>query len=139
MKSLVLSVLLVVGAMPGWGQSGQSTKKIAVKFSCSCSDTVGRAYATALRDALAESPRYREVYTAIEKLPNGNTVDHWHIIAVSVDPSQSKSGYSTAIAITFLFGNTYFLTEEVKSCGMERVKECAQDTISDFDNLMNDQ
>jgi len=97
MRALVLVILLISWSL-SFAQS--SSNKTAVFFSCTCSDSVGKLYATAVRDAIAASPRYKEAAVAEEKGANGKTDSyHWAVKAVSLDPSNDNNGVSTVISV----------------------------------------
>lgn len=135
MKSLILTICLAM-ALPVWGQSAEA-KKIPVKFTCTCTDIVGEAYATALRDALAKSPRYREAYLAQYKISNGKFAYNWQIKVVSMDPSRNSLGTRTVLSVVFLFGDTEYLDNVVQICGNAAASKCASATLASFDELLN--
>lgn len=120
-------------AVPAMGQT-----KTTVVFDCTCSDPVGARFATAVRDALASSPRYMLGYTAVEKDKDGKaTRYHWHLKAVSLDPTPDNEGRSTAISLVLLVGDDVFLTHMVQSCGINKVDSCAADAVSFMDGYIN--
>jgi hypothetical protein len=105
-----------------------------VFFSCSCDDPVGRLYATAFRDILASSPRFIETTQDEEKGADGKISQfNWSIRAVSVDPTDNDSGYSTAISVAFVLGNTYYITNTIQTCGRTHAQDAARGTLSFLD------
>lgn len=136
MKKLALA-LVALAALPAWGQAPPSKQKIAVNFSCNCTDSTGAAFATAFRDLLANSPRYREAAASSEKTADGKEIYNWKIAAVSIDPTDSDTGTSTVMSVVFLLGDNYFLASRVQTCGRVRVDQCAADVLAGFDELLN--
>lgn len=133
MKVLVLCFLLV--SLPTFAQQ---KPKIKVVFECSCDDPVGSLFATAFRDALANSPRYIETDKAEIKDSAGKTVEfHFKISVVSVDGGTSNSGISTALSDVFLVGDNFYLNNMVQSCGRDRIALCAASLLSSLDGIIN--
>jgi hypothetical protein len=140
MKRLLSAILLLVSGLvssPLFAQNAVSANKIAIKFSCTCTDTTGALFATAFRDLLVTSPRYTETFVSANKLPNGKESPNWQIKVVSLDPSPDNSGSSTALSEVFLLGETYYLNQMVQICGRGRTKECASTLLSNFDSYLN--
>lgn len=131
MKVVVLLVLLcgTVGA--------QSAPKIRIMFTCECSDPTGALYATAFRDLLASSPRFRQVFATEEKGTDGKLQSYnWQVRVVSLDPSPNDDGQRTVLSSVLLGGGSYFFTQQVQICGRARASECAQATLSFIDGYL---
>jgi hypothetical protein len=128
MKYLALLLLL---SNTAFGQASGSVK-LKIKFVCTCDDSVGVRYATALRDLIAKSPRYVETNDFSE-----GTSRHLGIRVVSVDQDDDHTGRSTAMSIVFTSGSDVYLTHAVQTCGINRVESCAADTLADLDSLLH--
>jgi hypothetical protein len=87
-------------------------------------------YATALRDVIASSPRYT-LSTEPLKTDKGAISQQWilRIVAVPIGGADD----SIAISIAFTFGDL-FLSNLVQTCGINKVSECAQTTLSSADD-----
>ena len=108
--------------------------KQPVYFSCSCSDRVGQLYATAFRDLLATTPRYKAIDAAI----SGTGKDAKYNLAlrvVSMDPDGSDST-RTVLAVTITLGPIY-LNTLIQRCGKDVIEGCAKDTLASLDEEAN--
>ena len=114
------------------GSLGQSTQKIGVKFSCTCNDTVGARYATAVRDLIAVSPRYKLVGDFVEGSKSAR-VFNMGIRVVSLDPQGGSPGNGTALATVITWGYLY-ATNTLQICTSEAVQTCAANTIATLDS-----
>ena len=117
----------------------QSSPKTGVKFACICEDAVGARLATAVRDLIAVSPRYKSVADfQIGKPPK--ITYNWGIRVVSLDPSKSETdagGRSTVISFVITLGPIYFF-QGVETCGLTKVQDCAEDLIADLDRQVSE-
>src|SRR5438874_7295835 len=84
----------------------QSPPKTGIKFICTCTDSVGARYATAVRDLIATSPRYKPAAEFIEGSENAR-VYNMGIRVVSLDPQAGNPGNGSALAITLTWGVAY--------------------------------
>lgn len=136
MKSLGLLCLLLA-VTPLVAQDSYPNKR-AVKFSCTCDDAVGQTYATAFRDLLALSPRYRETADSAETGADGKvTLYNWQIKVVSLDPSTGNTGQTTVISAVFLLGDVFYFNSMVQSCPRAQAASCASSTLAALDQLVN--
>jgi hypothetical protein len=125
---------LLVCAVPALGQE---SGKIRVKVICSCDDNVGQMYASALRDALATSPRYKETSEDSFKKPDGTIAYYpFTIDAVSLDPSGNNNGQETVVSVALTVGSMY-LTNLVQYCPVAKVAECAHRALASLDRAIN--
>ncbi len=97
---------------------------------CTCNDTVGKGYARALRDAIAQSPRYAEVSETKETRKDALKVS---IISVSIGDDSEGSSSSTALSVVFTIDGVY-LDHLVQTCGDSVTKSCAAKTMNNLDD-----
>ena len=126
-KTAVISVLLCFGV----AAYGQSTKK-PVYFQCACTDSVGARVATAVRDLIALSPRYRPVGEFVSGTGDA-AVWNWGLRCVSIDPSQGDVGQNAVFSVTITIGRVY-QTSYVQVCGTAKIADCAATIMADLDN-----
>lgn len=116
MKSLALAVLLTSAAF------GQTTKTdIAIHCVSLPGDIVGGQLCSALRDALARSPRYQEV--------DRNT-QGWQLRLATMGIDDNKG---TAVSMTLVYRAMY-VVNTVQVCGASVIPDCAQGMLSDSDD-----
>jgi hypothetical protein len=116
MKSLVLAVLLTSAAF------GQTTKTgIAIHCVSSAGDVVGGQLCSALRLAVARSPRYEEA--ALN--PQG-----WQLRLATVGVDDNKG---TAVSMTLVYHSLY-VVNTVQVCGASVTSDCAEGMLSDSDD-----
>lgn len=136
MKVLAFVVLLCSCA------SGQQPIRVPVVFRCTCADTVGALYATAFRDLLASSPRYRETQEAETpvKLADGGAINSmaWQVSVVSLDPTTSDMGHAAAISFVVLIGDSFYVSHTVRWCPRQQVNSCASASFADLDGTIQD-
>jgi hypothetical protein len=132
-KRLMVLIFLSLLTLPAFAQ----TQKIPIYFSCTCDDVVGSSYASAMRDLIATSPRYRPIYSSSEMI-DGKKVDRFHISVVSVDPSDNNLGLTTALSAVFLIGDDYFLANRIQTFPASRAQDAARNTLAVFDNMVAD-
>lgn len=108
---------------------GQNNSRIPIYVQCDCSSTLAMTYATALRDAVANSPRY-SLSTESIKASNGGSNNQWILRIVAI-PEGSQD--IIAISVAFTFGDV-FISNMVQTCGSEKVAECAKSTLSSADD-----
>jgi hypothetical protein len=113
----------------------QSVPKTGVKFVCTCTDTVGARYATAVRDLIATSPRYKPAAEFIEG-PENSKIYNMGIRVTSLDPQVGNPGNGSALAITITWGALY-MTNYIQICPSRDVQTCAANTIADLDSQLN--
>ncbi len=116
---------------------GQQAPRIPVVFDCHCNDRVGALYATAVRDLLAESPRFAETRTAEGEDATGKfPIWNWHLSVISLDPE--KTGKYSAISVVILMGKTRFVDQQIQWCPSNDVAGCATTTLSALDADIQD-
>jgi hypothetical protein len=111
--------------------------KIKVYFDCTCDDTAGARYATALRDLIASSPRYVASTTFEDPatLPGENYPRfHWVVSAASINVADSSGAIRTAISVVIRAGRDIFMSQSVFLCGENAVAGCAADTLASLDS-----
>ena len=116
MKILVLAVVLTSAAF------GQTTKTgIAIHCVSLPGDVVGDQLCSALRLAVAESPRYEEAVTN----PQG-----WQLRLATMGIDDNKG---TAVSMTLVYHAGY-VVNTVQVCGASVIPDCAQGMLSDSDD-----
>lgn len=134
--AVVLLVVLAPLTCVAQDAPSVSPAKTAVALTCTCTDQVGQLYASALRDVIARSPRYRLALSPVGGTKR-NPIYHYNIVVVSTDDSINNAGQSTALSVSFLIGSSIFLDSEVQVCGMYRVKYCARQTLAGLDSVIH--
>lgn len=127
MKTITLVLCLLISCA-----FGQTAPKKGVKFVCTCNDSVGARYATAVRDLIAASPRYTSADDFIEN-PGPSSIPHMGIRVVSLDPQVGSPGNGAALAVVITWG-TFYLTSSLQICTSENVRTCAENTIALLDS-----
>lgn len=119
--------------------NAQEPSKIPVFVDCTCDDAVGALYATALRDAIANSPRYTEApgYYRTGPAPKRDKIRNWSISVVAMDDDSQNPGHSSALSVVILLGPDLFIQQFVQVCGRERAATCAARTLADLDNQVH--
>jgi hypothetical protein len=121
-----LSLSLLLCALPVSAQ----TAKTKVQIGCQSRDMVGAMYCSALRDVIAESPRYAERSDGDTDQVGG----YWGLSIVTMDDSVgNEKGLRTAISVSILRNNIIFITSMVQTCGRDAVKTCATQTMASLD------
>jgi hypothetical protein len=116
MKSLVLAVLLTSAAF------GQTTKTdIAIHCVSLPGDEVGGQLCSALRLAVARSPRYEEAVAN----PQG-----WQLRLATMGIDDNKG---TAVSMTLVYHKLY-VVNTIQVCGASVIPDCAQGMLSDSDD-----
>ena|ERR1700677_4520177 len=82
---------------------------------------IGTELCSALRDAVATSPRYQEVAAS----PDGYQLK---VTTISLDKN-----VDTAAAMVLVW-NGYYINSGVQTCGSNKVVNCAQSMTSSFDD-----
>ncbi len=111
--------------------SAEAPKRGAVSVSCSCDDATGQAYVSALHDALARSPLYREV-----KFGDGVEKDAIKIKIVSrpLDGDASGSSKRTTLSIICMYKGAV-VRQLIETCNAIPIASCAEETLAQFDFL----
>jgi hypothetical protein len=118
MKSLALAVLLTSAAF------GQTNKTgIAIHCVSLPGDVVGGQLCSALRLAVARSPRYEEAVVN----PQG-----WQLRLATMGIDDDKG---TAVSMTLVYRSLY-VVNTVQVCGASVIPDCAQGMLSDSDDQM---
>jgi hypothetical protein len=118
MKSLALAVLLTSVAF------GQTNKTgIAIHCVSLPGDVVGDQLCSALRLAVARSPRYEEAVVN----PQG-----WQLRLATMGIDDNKG---TAVSMTLVYRSLY-VVNTVQVCGASVIRDCAQGMLSDSDDHM---
>lgn len=136
MKLLLLCCALVLSVCA----EAQIPKKILSKvvISCTCQDSVGILYHSALKDAIALSPRFA-LSTLLEEKTSAKSGGHFiHISVVSIDDSVSGSSDSVALSVAYLVGDAVFLGQQVQTCNKFNLTACATATLSGLDAYLAD-
>jgi hypothetical protein len=116
MKSLVLAFLLTSTAF------GQTTKTdIAIHCVSSPGDVIGGQLCSALRLAVASSPRYEEAVIN----PQG-----WQLRLATMGVNDNKG---TAVSMTLVYRAMY-VVNTVQVCGASVIPDCAQGMLFDSDD-----
>jgi hypothetical protein len=115
MKSLALAVLLTSAA---YGQTNKTD--IAIHCVFSPGDVVGGQLCSALKLAVARSPRYQE--TAVN--PQG-----WQLRLATTGIGDNEG---TAVSMTLVYRALY-VVNTVQVCGASVISGCAQGMLSDSD------
>jgi hypothetical protein len=116
MKSMVLAVVLTSAAF------GQTTKTdIAIHCVSLPGDVVGGQLCSALRLAVARSPRYEEAVTN----PQG-----WQLRLATMGVDDNKG---TAVSMTLVY-HAMYVVNTVQVCGASVIPDCAQGMLSDSDD-----
>jgi hypothetical protein len=116
MKSLVLALSLTSAAF------GQTTKTdIAIHCVSSPGDVIGGQLCSALRLAVASSPRYEEAVIN----PQG-----WQLRLATMGIDDNKG---TAVSMTLVYRAMY-VVNTVQVCGASVISDCAQGMLSDSDD-----
>jgi hypothetical protein len=116
MKSLVLAVLLTSAA---FGQTNKTD--IAIHCISLPGDVVGGQLCSALRLAVARSPRFEEAVAN----PQG-----WQLRLATMGIDDNKG---TAVSMTLVY-HTIYVVNTVQVCGASVVSDCAQGMLSDSDD-----
>jgi hypothetical protein len=119
MKSLALAVLLASLTSAAFGQTLKTD--IAVHCVSLPGDVVGGQLCSALRLAVARSPRYEEA--ALN--PQG-----WQLRLATMGIGDNKG---TAVSMTLVYGAMY-VVNTVQVCGASVIPDCAQGMLSDSDD-----
>jgi hypothetical protein len=116
MKILMLALFLTSAAF------GQTTKiEIATHCVSLPDDLVGGQLCSALREAVAKSPRYQEAVSN----PQG-----WQIRLASIGIDDNNG---TAVSMVLMY-HAIFVANTVQVCGASVISDCAQGMLSDSDD-----
>lgn len=132
-KNRLLVWLFVFVCTIFFAQGLFAQKKSPVYFDCKCDDAVGSSYATAFRDLLAVSPRFR----AVDNLDATEGVYPWSVSVVSVDVSPRNDGDHAAFSVA-LTAHGVLISHIVQSCYIENVHNCAQQALSMVDRYLDE-
>jgi hypothetical protein len=118
MKHLLIALLLSTGPVA----YGAKTL-VAVKCEPKNNDTVGSQLCTAVRDAVALSPRYREA---------DHNATGW---SIEILTGTSQENINTAASMVVIFHGIY-ADHELKVCGggESTIKRCAAGFLASFDD-----
>jgi hypothetical protein len=116
MKAIAFAVLMSVSA--AFAQQQKNTVKVILD--CTCEDSTGQAYESALKDRIAKSPRYTEVVDTPENRKRSILLS-----AVSMDDTENKTGANAAFADVVLIDGTY-LDHWVQECSHDIAAACAE-------------
>jgi hypothetical protein len=111
---------------------GQTTPKTKIYVSCTCDDPIGAQYATALRDAIARSPRYTLASASVEGAGKDKTYN-WTLSIVSIDDTPATPGTSTAISVVLQIG-IIITSQRIQVCGYSAVDRCAAAAMANLDS-----
>ena len=129
-SSLVVLALASAGGPLIAGAQVNSPRHVRV--SCSCTDPTARAFAEAVRDAVARNPRYRDV-----TLTSGTERDlvRLSIVSLPLGGGSHADAPATALSIVFLKDGV-MLDHLVETCDQTSVDACARTTVATFDSVM---
>ncbi len=116
MKILALAVLLTSAA---FGQTNKTD--IAIHCVSSPGDALGGQLCSALRLAVARSPRYQEAAV---------NPDGWQLRLATMGIDDDKG---TAVSMTLIYRALY-VVNTVQVCGASVIPDCAQGMLSDSDD-----
>jgi hypothetical protein len=115
------SLVFLLALFSAKSSSAQGAAKDGVRLTCSCDDSVGKAYAKALRIALAESKHFREIGAGdeVEQEPI-------RINIVSLPIGEGANGQPrTALSIVSIHGGA--ITHQlIETCDKISVESSAQ-------------
>lgn len=100
--------------------SQQASAKAPLVIVCDCDDLNSRTLETAIRDAVAGSPRYYEIHPGRE-----DKAAYYKLVLVALDDTPQ----SIAISVVALHGDS-FMTSAVRVCGINRMTWCANTILS---------
>ena len=116
MKTLMLALFLTAAAF------GQTTKTdIAIHCVSLPEDVVGGLLCTALREAVARSPRYQEAISN----PEG-----WQVRIATTGICDNKG---TAASMILIY-HAIYVANTIQVCGDSVVRDCAEGMLSDSDD-----
>jgi len=105
----------------------QSALRDPVRVTCSCDDAVGQAYANALRKALAESKRFREIASGDEL-----TQEPIRINIVSLPIGDGPNGQPrTAISVVSVRGDS-MAHQLIATCDKIEIESSARSVLVDL-------
>lgn len=103
-----------------------------VAFSCACNDSTGRLFASAMRDALDRTGRFREV--SVGRSPD-RAAAVFSIVSLPLDDDSRGESHSTALSVVFLRDGV-MLDHLVETCQRAAVESCARSTVSAFESTL---
>ena len=133
MKRLFFLLIIALGLAFRAQSQTTSKRTLDVIVSCSCSDTVGKGYARALRDEIARSPRYEEVIDSESNRKNSMTIS---VVTLAIDDDSQGSSSHAAISVVLMFDGT-FIDQLVQTCGASVTSDCAKKTINSLDESVS--
>jgi hypothetical protein len=133
MKIRFAELLIFLLGIAGAHAQKPAPKVRNVIVSCTCTDSVGKAYSRALRDIIAKSPRYAELSDTKENRKQALLLS---IITLPIDDDSQGTSSEGAISIVFAF-DAVFLNQYVQVCGINAAERCAQTTLDSVDSFMN--
>ena len=138
MGFLGLLALCSVFALEARAQQQPYRQKVF--FECTCKDPVGALFATSFRDLLATSPRYAEANEAAERDASGKVKAlNWHVVVISIDPSDAQNGRNTAISMVFLLGKDTYLLNRIETFGRSYAQDAARAALAALDNEIQEE
>ena len=122
--AIILTCILIVPSL-----FGQQPAKTPLVIVCQCDDPNSRLLETAVRDAVATNPRYREIHPEREdKTPYYRLV----LVAMDADPAP------VVVFVVVLHGDA-FMTLGVRVCGTTKMEWCANNILSTADHAIQNQ
>jgi hypothetical protein len=111
------------------GLQAQQPAKIPLVVKCQCDDPNSRLFETAVRDAVAASPRYYEVHAERE-----DKTAYYRLVLVAVDADPAP----VVVSVVVLHGDL-FMTSAVRVCGTSKLAWCASSVLSVADHAIQNQ
>lgn len=125
MNSLTAALSCVILVACASNLQAQQPPKTPLVIVCSCDDMNSRMFESAVRDAVAASPRY------IEVRPDQAKSGDYRLVLVTIDDTSS----SIALSIVVLHGET-FMTSGVRVCGANKLAWCASNVLASADHAI---
>ncbi len=113
----------------GLRTQAQQPAKIPLVVVCQCDDPNSRLFETAVRDAVAASPRYYEVHPNRE-----DRTSYYRLVLVALDADPAP----VVVSVVVLRGDS-FMTSAVRVCGTLKIAWCASGVLAVADHAIQSQ
>lgn len=128
--SLAVPALLLFFCQPR--ADAQPAASDLIAFSCACNDATGKLFATALREALDRTGRFREVDPRRTTVPAAAA---FSIVSLPLEVDARGESQGTALSVVFLRDGV-MLDHLVETCNRVAVDSCARSTVSAFESTL---
>lgn len=125
-RILAALAFTILGCAPRTAQQPVKTPLVVV---CQCDDPNSRLFETAVRDAIAASPRYYEVHPNRE-----DKTSYYKLVLVAIDADPAP----VVVSVVVLRGDL-FMTSAVRVCGTSKLAWCASSVLSVADHAIQSQ